>query len=56
MSKALEKSRIITSVCSPWSFAFKKSLRVSRSCVSHENPDLKPWFNFLKILFFSRWF
>ena len=20
------------------------------------NPDLKPWFKFVKILFFSRWF
>ena len=56
VSKVLEKSRIITFDCSPWPFVFKKSLRVTRSCVSHENPDLKPWFNFLKTLFFSRWF
>jgi hypothetical protein len=56
VSNAFEKSRIATSVWSPASYDFMKSCSVTNSCVSHEYPDLNPWFNDVSILCFSRCF
>jgi hypothetical protein len=36
VSKALEKSKMATSVCSPVSYAFMKSWSATNSWVSHE--------------------
>ena len=49
VSKALEKSNIATSTRSLASSDDKKSLVVSRSCVSHESPDLKPCWNLVRL-------
>jgi hypothetical protein len=56
VSNALEKSRMAMSTCCPLSCSCKKSLIVVISWVSQEYPDLKPWFIFDRILFFSRCF
>ena len=56
MSNAFEKSRIATSVSSPASYDFMKSCSVTNSCVSHEYPDLNPWFNDVSTLCLSRCF
>jgi hypothetical protein len=56
VSNALEKSRMAMSTCCPLSCSCKKSLIVVISWVSQEYPDLKPWFIFVRILFFSRCF
>ena len=44
------------STCCPLSCSCRKSLIVVISWVSQEYPDLKPWFKFVRILFFSRCF
>ena len=53
VSNALEKSRMAMSTCCPLSCSCRKSLIVLISWVSQEYPDLKPWFKFVRILFFS---
>ena len=55
MSKALEKSKMATSVWIPLSLVCYRSWRVSNRCVSHENFTLKPWFKGVKISYRSRW-
>ena len=51
---------IATSTRSPASSDDKKSFVVSsvvsRSCVSHDSPDLKPCWNMVSILCRSKWF
>jgi hypothetical protein len=44
------------SVWSPASYDFMKSCSVTNSCVSHEYPDLNPWFNDVSTLCLSRCF
>ena len=56
VSNVLEKSRMAMSTCCPLSCSCRKSLIVVISWVSQEYPDLKPWFKFVRILFFSRRF
>jgi hypothetical protein len=53
---ALEKSKMAMSTCCHLSCSCRKSLIVVISWVSQEYPDLKPWFIFVSILFFSRCF
>jgi hypothetical protein len=54
VSNALEKSKMAMSTCCHLSCSCRKSLIVVISWVSQEYPDLKPWFIFVSILFFSR--
>ena len=44
VSNAFEKSSITTPVCLFWSYDCSRSFKVTISCVSHEYPDLNPWF------------
>ena len=55
VSKALEKSKMATSVWIFLSLVCNKSWRVSNGCVSHENFSLKPWFSGVRISYLSRW-
>ena len=43
-SNVLEKSRMAMYICSLASYDFIKSFTLINSWVSHEEPDLKPWF------------
>ena len=56
VSNALEKSRMVISNCFFLSNDCSISCIVTANWVSHEEPDLKPWFNDVSMLCFSRWF
>ena len=56
VSNALEKSKKAMSTCCPLSCSCRKLLIIVIIWVSQEYPDLKPWFKFVRILFFSRCF
>jgi hypothetical protein len=43
-NNAFEKSSITTPVCLFWSYDCSRSFKVTIICVSHEYPDLNPWF------------
>lgn len=55
VSKAFEKSRMVTSTCLRLSKEVRKSWMVVSIWVSQENPVRKPWFRLVSILWVSRW-